>query len=295
MQSFIIFTYNLPVIIDCHTHIFPPAVIEQRADFVSRDPCFAELYANPKAKMITAEQLIESMDEAGIDMSVALNIGWRSLELCTVTNDYIMEVVAKYPRRLIGFCAVPQLSSFESVAEIERCVRGGIKGVGEIRPDIELDLSDEYGKGYFLEVMKNNKLILLVHSSEPVGHEYAGKDLITPAVLEILVSRLLGINIICAHWGGGLPFYNLMPEVKKTLSRVCYDSAASPFLYSPQVYKEVAALAGADKILFGSDYPVIDQQRVLNQIKALDMSAPDKEMLLYGNAAKLFDIKTSKV
>jgi len=295
LQFFRSFSYNLPVIIDCHTHIFPPAVIEQRADFAGRDPCFAGLYSNPKAKMITAEKLIESMDKAGIDMSAVLNIGWRSLELCAMTNDYIMEAVAKHPKRLIGFCSVPQLSSFESVAEIERCVRGGIKGVGEIRPDIELDLSDEYGKGHFLEVMKNNKLTLLVHSSEPVGHEYAGKDLITPAVLEILVSQLPGINIICAHWGGGLPFYNLMPEVKKTLSRVYYDSAASPFLYSPQVYKEVAALAGADKIIFGSDYPVIDQQRVLNQIKALDMSAPDKEMLLYGNAAKLFGIKTSKV
>jgi len=283
------------VIIDCHTHIFPPAVIEQRADFAGRDPCFAGLYANPKAKMITAEKLIASMDEAGIDMSAVLNIGWRSLELCAMTNDYIMESVAKYPNRLIGFCSVPQFSSFESVAEIERCVKSGIKGVGEIRLDIELDLSDEYGKGHFLKVMKNNKLILLVHSSEPVGHEYAGKDLITPAVLETLVSQLPGVSIICAHWGGGLPFYNLMPEVKKTLSRVYYDSAASPFLYSPQVYKEVAALAGADKILFGSDYPVIDQQRVLNQIKALDMSAPDKEMLLYGNATKLFGLKTGKV
>lgn len=283
------------MIIDCHTHIFPPDVIENRVVFLNRDPCFAGLYANPEAKMITAEKLIESMDEAGIAMSAVLNIGWRSLELCAMTNDYIMEAVAKYPKRLTGFCSVPQLSSIESVTEIERCVKGGIKGVGEIRPDIELDLMNEYGTAYFIEVMKNNKLTLLVHSSEPVGHDYAGKGLITPAVLEILVSQLPGVSIICAHWGGGLPFYTLMPDVKKLLSHVYYDSAASPFLYSPPIYKAVAALAGADKILFGSDYPVIDQQRVISQINASDLSAQDKELMLSGNAARLFGIKTGKI
>lgn len=282
------------MIIDCHTHIFPPEVIENRFDYASRDPCFAGLYGNPKAKMVTAEKLIEEMDKAGVDKSVVLNIGWRSIELCYATNDYILEAAAKYSGRLIPFCSVPQLCSPDSITEIDRCVKGGAKGVGELRPDIELDLMDEYGVAYLVDYMKTNKLTLLVHSTEPVGHDYPGKDLVTPAVLETFICQLPGVNIICAHWGGGLPFYTLMPEVKKAFARVYYDSAASPFLYTPAVYGAVANLAGKDKVLFGSDYPLISQKRQLDEINALEMDGADKELLLGGNAAKLLGIKAEK-
>jgi predicted TIM-barrel fold metal-dependent hydrolase len=294
LQFFAFFFYNLPMIIDCHTHIFSPDVIEHRFDYASRDTCFAELYGNPKAKMVTAEKLIEEMDKAGVDKSVVLNIGWRSIDLCYVTNDYIMEAAAKYPARLVPFCSVPQLCAPESIAEVERCVKGGIKGIGELRPDIEVDLIDEYGIAYIGEFLKTNKLTLLVHATEPVGHDYPGKDLVTPAVLETFIGQLPGVNIICAHWGGGLPFYTLMPEVKKAFARVYYDSAASPFLYTPAVYGAVAGLAGKDRILFGSDYPLISQKRQLDEINAIDMNAADKELLLGGNVAKLLGIKAGK-
>ena len=46
------------------------------------------------------------MDEAEIDISVVLNYGWTTHELCIETNDYILESVARFPKRLVGFCAV---------------------------------------------------------------------------------------------------------------------------------------------------------------------------------------------
>ena len=70
------------VIIDFHTHIFPPWLKERRDEYVKSDPCFALLYAQPKARIATAEELIASMDEADIDLSVVLNAGWVSHELC---------------------------------------------------------------------------------------------------------------------------------------------------------------------------------------------------------------------
>jgi uncharacterized protein len=283
------------MIIDCHTHIFPPSIIENRADFIRRNAGFAALYDNSRARMITAEELIESMDAAGIDISVALNFGWRNLEDCIMTNDYIMESVARFPKRLIGFGSVLGPGEDSSIAEIERCAKGGLRGIGEIRPDIKLNFECEQAMAGFRDIMLKNRLTLLTHSSEPVGHKYPGKDLITPAVLESLIERLPGVNIICAHWGGGLPFYDLMPEVKKSLTDVYFDSAASPFLYSPQVYKIVASLVGPEKVLFGSDYPVMSQKRLLDQINKLDMGVVEKEMLLYGNAAKLFGLHTGKI
>ena len=115
------------MIIDFHTHVFSPRVIAERQKYVEKDPSFGLLYADPRAKLITAEQLIESMDKVGIDMSVILNIGWMEHETCVETNDYILESIAKYPKRLAGFCALQPSSTAASIKEIERCAGAGAK------------------------------------------------------------------------------------------------------------------------------------------------------------------------
>ena len=86
------------VIIDFHTHVVSPKVKERRDEYAERDACFALLYSQPKAKLATAEELIASMDECGVDKSVILGLGLVSHELCVETNDYILESVARYPQ-----------------------------------------------------------------------------------------------------------------------------------------------------------------------------------------------------
>ncbi len=280
------------MIIDFHTHVFPPQIKKNRSKYIDIDPCFAILYSNPKAKLATADELIASMDKDGVDISVILNYGWTTHELCVETNDYILDSIARYPQRLIGFCAVQPQSCEAAVAEVERCVKGGIRGVGELRPDLQLfDLMDKEVMEPFIEVLRKYKLILNIHTSEPVGHIYPGKGSVTPDMLYPFITSFPDLTIVCAHWGGGLPFYALMPEVRKAMSNVFFDTAASPFLYSPQIYNQVVQLVGADKILFGSDYPLIAQGRYVKEINSLDLPETAKSLILSGNAQRLLDIK----
>ncbi len=279
------------MIIDFHTHVFPPRVRQKRRQYIERDPCFALLYDQKEAKIATAEELIESMDQAGVDVSVIVNLGWMTHELCAETNDYILESIARYPRRLIGFCTVQPQSLDAAIAEIERCARSGARGIGEMRPDVQLlDLEDEAIIAPFMAAIKQHNLILLTHTSEPVGHDYPGKGIITPDVLYPLITRYTEVNIVCAHWGGGLPFYALMPEVPKALRNVYFDTAASPFLYQPQIYALVSQLVGADKILFGSDYPLLPQTRLLQEIKATTLTDEEKSLITGENARKLLGL-----
>ncbi len=281
------------MIIDFHTHIFPPRIKENRTKYIDRDPCFAILYSSPDARLATADELIASMDKDGVDISVVLNYGWATHELCVETNDYILESIARYPQRLIGFCTVQPRSLEAALKEIERCVKGGIRGVGEIRPDMQLlDLSDEEIIKPFIKLITKHNLILLTHASEPVGHEYPGKGAVTPDILYPLITSFPDLTLVCAHWGGGLPFYALMPEVKKAMSNVFFDTAASPFLYSPQIYNQVIQLVGADKILFGSDYPLLAQSRLLKEIKSLDLPEETERLILSGNTRRLLGIKS---
>jgi len=280
------------MIIDFHTHVFPPQMKKNRDKYIDSDPCFAILYSEKNAKLATADELIDSMDKAGVDISVIVNIGWTTHELCVETNDYILESIARYPQRLIGFCAVQPNSYEAAIAEIERCAEGGIRGVGEIRPDMQLfDIRDEEVMEPLVKVITKHKLILLTHASEPVGHEYPGKGSITPDVLYPLIASFPDLTIVCAHWGGGLPFYALMPEVKKAMSSVFFDTAASRLLYAPEIYNQFIQLVGADKILFGSDYPLLAQARLLGEIRALDLPEEAKNLILSGNAQRLLGIQ----
>ncbi len=123
------------MIIDFHTHIFPPRIKKDRTKYIESDPCFAALYSAPQANLATADELIASMDTDGVDISVVLNIGWSRHKLCVETNDYILESVARYPKRLIGFGTIQPQSLEAALDEIERCAKGGLRGKGEMRPD----------------------------------------------------------------------------------------------------------------------------------------------------------------
>ena len=153
-----------------------------------------------------------------------------------------------------------------------------------------LDLWDEVVMEPFIEVLIRHQLILLTHASEPIGHEYAGKGAATPELLYPLMTSFPELTLVCAHWGGGLPFYALMPEVKKAMNNVFFDTAASPFLYSPEIYGQVIKLVGADKILFGSDYPLLPQSRLLKEIRSIDLPEEVESLILSGNAKRLLGI-----
>jgi len=276
------------VVIDFHTHIFPPWLKERRDEYAKSDTCFASIYSQPKAKIATAEELLTSMDEAGIDLSVVLNAGWVSHELCVETNDYILDSISRYPTRLIGFCAIQPRGGDAAIAELERCAKAGAKGIGELRSDVQgFDLTDKVTMKPLVDAALKHDLIFLTHSSEPVGHDYPGKGSITPDILYSFVTTFPELKLVCAHWGGGLPFYALMPEVAEALDNVFFDTAATVFLYKPEIFEQVSRIIGSDRILLGTDYPLMHQNRVLTQIQSAQLPEEDKAKILGGNAQKL--------
>ena len=94
------------MIVDFHTHISSHSLREQRETYVKRDRTFGELFADPKSKMATAEELIAAMDEDGVDRSVVMGIGWADIGIARETNDYVVDSVRRHPDRLVGFAGV---------------------------------------------------------------------------------------------------------------------------------------------------------------------------------------------
>jgi uncharacterized protein len=279
------------MIVDFHAHIFPPEVCRRREEYLRRDPTFRELYSNPKAALATADDLLASMDEAGIGKSVVVNFVWQDSALCRLANDYVLESAAASGGRLLPFCIVHPAAGDEARAEVERCARAGARGLGELRPDNQgFDLAASPEADLLVWAAKTYSLALLFHVSEPVGHSYPGKSGLALGSLYRFIEKAPGVTVIAAHWGGGLPFYGLMPRVKKALAATYFDTAATRLLYSPGVYRHAISILGVERILFGSDFPFLAQRRCLRETKRVDLDKEEKRLILGGNALRLLGL-----
>jgi predicted TIM-barrel fold metal-dependent hydrolase len=108
------------MIVDFHTHILPDRFEQNREKYLTMDTSFAELYSAPKSKIVTAENLINSMNINGVDISVVMGIGWSNIDMAMEANDYIIESVQRYPTRLVGFFSVNPAWGESALKEMER-------------------------------------------------------------------------------------------------------------------------------------------------------------------------------
>ncbi|MFP4159514.1 MAG: amidohydrolase family protein [Desulfobacterales bacterium] len=284
------------MIIDIHTHLFPNNIRENRENYFLDEPAFALLYRDPRARMVGSDEMVRAMDEQGVDISVVFGFPWLGVDTVRRHNDYILESVARHPGRLVGFCCVnPYTEGAEN--EVRRCLDAGLSGVGEIALYQEGGITRDAVSRMapIMEQCLEKSLPVLFHTNEPVGHNYPGKSDNTLAQIYNLVKTYSRNTIILGHWGGGLFFYNLLKkEVSGVLENVYFDTAASPFLYDPRIYSIAAELAGEDRLVFGTDYPLIPPQRYYREIDSAGLPAGARGKLLGGNAARILSIDYDK-
>ncbi|MGQ9585040.1 MAG: amidohydrolase family protein [Anaerolineae bacterium] len=278
------------MIMDCHTHIFPPEFIAQRERYLAKDRWFGLLYESPKARMATGEDLVAEMDQSGVDVSVTFGFAWSDMALCQENNDYVLDACRRYPGRLVGFGCVQPRAGREAVREVERCLAEGMAGIGELMPDGQgFDLDDARVMGPVVAALVEAGAPLMVHTSEPVGHDYCGKGTVMPGTVYNFARMYPELTLICSHWGGGLPFYELMPEVRKALARVCYDTAASPLLYDDRIFPLLVGMM-PDKVLFGTDYPLLRQRPFVERVRESGLDREAQALVLGQNALRVLGV-----
>jgi predicted TIM-barrel fold metal-dependent hydrolase len=279
------------MIIDIHTHAFPKIIRDAREKYFDNEPAFQMLYDTPKSKLVGVDDTIAMMNDQGVDKSVIFGFPWRSADRFTLHNDYIMDAVSRYPDRLIGFCCLDPLHP-QAAGEVERCLSAGLSGVGELA--FYTSGIDETCRKHLDPIMSLARRFdcpVMVHTNEPVGHRYPGKSPNTLAQIYTMVQRFKDNRIILAHWGGGLFFYALLKkEVKTTLANTWFDTAASPYLYEPRIYHHAASTAGLDKVLLGTDFPLLKPGRYLKEMDQAGLSAVEKASICGGNAVKVLNL-----
>jgi uncharacterized protein len=276
------------MLIDFHTHIFPPDIARRREAYCARDPWFGKLYSSPRAAIASADDLIAEMDASGVDAAVSFCFGWSDPALILDTNSYVIDAMRRFPGRIYGMAVSLPTIGDAAVYELERCAQAGMIGLGELMPHGQgYRLSDTALLKPLLAVARRFDLLVLAHCSEPVGHYYAGKgDVSLPDIVAFL-DAFPDIRFIAAHWGGGLPFYTLMPEIQTITTNVWYDTAATVYLYRSHIFPAAVSLVGADRILFASDFGLLRQKRVIDHIMQSGLDEASLGRILGENARQL--------
>jgi predicted TIM-barrel fold metal-dependent hydrolase len=276
------------VIIDAHVHILPDRVRDRLASVAARDPWFAACHARGE-RTASMESLLTSMDEHGVDRAVCFSWPFADAATCAEANDYIAAAVRRYPDRLTGF-GVVQPGDPGAAAEVTRCARLGLVGIGEMNADAQgWDLLD----GTLAPVVRASVdagMPWTLHCSEPVGRQYPGKGTSTPDRVVGFAAQHVELTLICAHLGGGLPLFAHIPEIRRACERLYFDTAAQPFVYEPSIYRALVDGIGAERILLGSDHPLLDVPRYLTALATSGIDEAAQTLISSTNAARLLRI-----
>lgn len=282
---------GIELIIDYHVHITPPDFIRDWRKIGEKEDYFKLLSESPVNKFARAEDIVREMARSGVDKAVVFGFGFKDMGLCRYVNDYVMEAIKKYPDKLIGYMVLaPKSKDIER--EMDRCLDGGLQGIGELFPHGQgFDISNPKEVGSLANLSMERKLPIIIHTNEPVGHYYAGKTDTTPVEACEFAANFPDLNIVFAHWGGGLLFYEMMPEIRKQNKNVYYDTAATPYLYRKNIYRVAREIGLLDRILFATDYPLIPMRRYIEDIKTSGLSKEDQSRIFSKNAKRLLGKK----
>lgn len=270
------------MIIDCHTHIFPEFIKKNRQDYFHLESEFRLLYQSQKSKIDTLYDLLKSMDENRIEKSIVFGFPWNLEENAKIHNDYILDAASKNRDRLIPFSCFNPIKDY-AFKEAKRCLDLGFSGFGElgIYKDDFTDLNLIKIRPV-MDIAKEKSIPIIFHTNEPCGHIYPGKAPISLKGIESFIQSFKGNKIILAHLGGGLPFYSLLKKPPNT-DNIIFDIAAVPFIYKKNIYQILEKIGLQDKIVFGSDSPLISPKRYIKEIDESLISKEFRDKIFYKN------------
>jgi predicted TIM-barrel fold metal-dependent hydrolase len=294
-------------VIDAHVHLYPPELNRDPAGWAARagEGHWARLCTRqrrdggPVQAFPSVEQLLRDMDTAGVARAVLLGWYWEKPETCAWHNRFLAACVRKHPDRLAAFATLhPAAGRAATLDELRYAHDEGLIGLGELSPHSQGHGIDDPVFRAALALAAELGLPVNFHATDPASKKYPGR-VETPLADFVRVAREFPrTTFILSHLGGLLP---LVDSSAASWPNLFYDTAAAPLIYPPDVIRRMLDAVGMERVLFGSDYPLIlfpreetgpDFARFLAQISSAKLTAAESAALLGGNAARLFSLSS---
>ena len=268
------------MIIDFHTHIFPPAIAPRTLEVLKAGALRVtgvDMAAHTEA---TADGLRRSMHTHGIDLSVVMPIATKPSQTETI-NRYAKEVSVD---GLLSFGTLhPENDDPEGI--LEGLVAEGFRGI-KLHPEFQSFYIDSPESLRILRRAERLGLLVMLHAGVDVG--VPPPVHCAPERLRGVLDHVSGENIIAAHMGG----FDLWEDVERYLvgTPVYFDTAVVADFLDADTAKRLIVAHGIDHVLMASDSPWTSQGRSVEYIRSMHFSKEDEDRILGGNARRLLNL-----
>lgn len=223
------------------------------------------------------DTMLNAMDRTGIDRACLFNIfhpDGRS------GHDLTAAFVARHPNRFIGFAYASPLWPEDPVPELTRAIDElGFRAIKIYPPYTPFNLDDPAWDPIY-QFADRRKLTLISHTGS--------ETTCPPRLFAQVAPRFANANFVVGHSGNIEPYRSEAIAAARACSNVYLETCST--FRTPGVIEELVSGAGADRVLFGSDIPLMDPRPQLGKILTAAITDDDKRQIIGDNARRLLDL-----
>ena len=259
-------------IIDAHAHIFPTKIAFKASESIG------EFYGISMSSDASVDSLLKCEEELGTSYSLVCSSALSPLQVESI-NNFIAGEVSKHPN-LIGFASMHK--DYENFKEeLARVKELGLRGV-KYHNDMQRYDIDDTKMFPIYKAMEDEGLAVLFHMGDD---RY---DFSAPEKMVKVAREFPGLTVIGAHFGGYRRWKDSIHNPK--LDNVYYDTSSSLFMIDNATAERFIDHFGPERFFFGSDFPMWNPKKEYERFRKLNLSDDVREMILYNNFAKVFNL-----
>lgn len=253
------------MIIDSHVHIYPDKIAHKASKGIG------DFYGLDMSLDGTVGTLLKVGDAAGVDRFLVHSVATTPHQVRSI-NSFISDSVKEHPDRFIGFATLhPDCEDISKI--VDEAISLGLAGI-KLHPDFqEFDIDCPRAMKMYEAI--EGKMPVLFHTGD-YRTQYS-----KPTKIIKVLEKYPKLDIIAAHFGAWSEWGYGSKELSE--AGVYVDSSSSFYAMSPERIMEMIHIFGADKVLFGSDYPMWNVKDDLETFMALPLSNDEREMILHKN------------
>ena len=260
-------------IIDSHCHIFPELIAERASASI------AGFYDDPVCCDGSLKTLLSLGEAAGITRHVVSSSATNPHQVSHI-NRFISDSVRLYPDRLTGLGSLHP-DSPDIQTDVDQILSLGLAGV-KVHPDFQTVAVDD-PRFFRLFECCQGKLPVLCHCGDS-RFRYSN-----PVQIKRVLKNFPDLTLIAAHFGGWTVWRDAVAQLYDS-ERIRIDCSSSLFTLGRAEATAFIRFFGAERVLFGVDYPMWIPADEVARFRALCLTEEEQDLILWKNASEVFQI-----
>ncbi len=265
-------------IIDCHCHVYPDKIADKAVESIRS---FYDIDMGYDGR---ASTLTEEGRKNGVKHFIVFSVATTPKQVQAI-NSFIADTVEKSGGFMTGLGSLhPDSKNLKD--DYDHLKSLGLKGV-KLHPDFQSIAIDDKRCESIYELCRG-ELPVLLHTGD---YRY---DFSNPDRLIRILKKYPDLTIIGAHFGGWSVWDEAVDKLSK-YTNFYVDCSSSFYDMTAEKAKNIVRSYGADRVLFGTDFPMWSYEKEMERFGELKLSEEETEKIFYKNAVSLFGIDESNI